>query len=275
MEPSFIRAEEHTIAVRSSGSSGPAILLVHGNSCSSRCFDLQLASPLADRFRLFAIDLPGHGDSSRATKPDETYTLPGYAAAIVAAAAELGVADAVVVGWSMGAYAVVEAIGQLPRARGFLVFGGPPIASNADLPRVLTSAPEVAAGFREESTDAEVRALVTMFFRPGFEIPQQFIDDFRRTDKRARSALGASVARNQLKNGVRTVAEMHRPLAVVHGAHEAIALRGGLETLSMPTLWRGQVQDVAGAGHAVQWDTPEVFNDLLRDFVLGCTLGKA
>ncbi|HEY1696240.1 MAG TPA: alpha/beta hydrolase [Polyangiaceae bacterium] len=270
MDTSLISAGEHTLAVRRSGNSGPPILFVHGNSCSGRCFDKQLESPLADRYRLFAIDLPGHGGSSRAAHPDETYNLPGYAAAISAAAAALEVPDAVVVGWSLGAYAVVEAIELLPLARGFLVFGGPPIASNADLPRVLSSAPEVGAAFREDSTDEEVFALLRRFFRPGFGVPGQFFDDFRRADKRARAALAASVARNQVSNGVRTVGEMQRPLAILHGADEAIALREGLDSLSMPTLWRGRIQDVADAGHAVQWERPEVFNALLGDFALDC-----
>ncbi|MCS6828489.1 MAG: hypothetical protein NZ553_17880 [Caldilinea sp.] len=38
----------------------------------------------------------------------------------------------------------------------------------------------------------------------------------------------------------------------------------------MPTLWRGAVQVIPGAGHAPQWETPEVFNALLGAFLADC-----
>jgi len=59
---------ENTIATRygkiaswqSAGSEFP-VLLIHGSGASKQVFREQFASPLADRFRLIAIDLPGHG----------------------------------------------------------------------------------------------------------------------------------------------------------------------------------------------------------------------
>jgi pimeloyl-ACP methyl ester carboxylesterase len=270
MEPEHVRIGSQSIAVRRNGEAGRPVVFVHGNSCSSRSFERQLASALARHFRLFAIDLPGHGDSSRATAPDQAYTLPGYADAVVAAALELAVPDAVFVGWSLGGHALLEASDRLPRAAGFLVFGTPPVASNADLPRAMSADPALGAAFRDESTDAEVAALMALFFRPGFTAPPMFIEDFRRTDGRARGALAASVARNDFRDEVRIVAQMTRPLAIVHGAHEAVANRGYLDSLSMPTLWRGAVQDVPDAGHAPHWESPETFNRLLHDFVVDC-----
>jgi pimeloyl-ACP methyl ester carboxylesterase len=35
----------------------------------------------------------------------------------------------------------------------------------------------------------------------------------------------------------------------------------------MPTLWRGAVQTIPGAGHAPQWETPEAFDALLAAFI--------
>lgn len=40
--------------------------------------------------------------------------------------------------------------------------------------------------------------------------------------------------------------------------------------LAMPTLWRGAVQELTGAGHAPQWETPDEFDALLGAFVADC-----
>jgi len=47
-----------------------------------RCFTRQWGSPLAERYRLLALDLPGHGSSEPARDPCTGYTLPAYAALV-------------------------------------------------------------------------------------------------------------------------------------------------------------------------------------------------
>ena len=133
MRNTSVRVAGASVAVHCVGDDGLPIVLVHGNTGSHRCFQQQFDSPLAERFRLIAVDLPGHGDSEPALDPAATYTLPGHARALVEVARALDATDGVFVGWSLGGYVVLEAIPQLPRAAGFLVIGAPPIASAADL----------------------------------------------------------------------------------------------------------------------------------------------
>src|SRR5262249_11096521 len=65
------------IAVEETRGNGPPVLLIHGNSSGRHVFRCQMMGPLARNFRLIALDLPGHGDSSDAPDPTHTYTLPG------------------------------------------------------------------------------------------------------------------------------------------------------------------------------------------------------
>jgi pimeloyl-ACP methyl ester carboxylesterase len=260
-----------SLAVRRRGDSGPTVVFCHGNSCSSRSFEKQLCGPLGERFRLIAIDLPGHGDSPPAAVPDTAYTLPGYADALVAATEALGAENAVFVGWSLGGHVLLEASDRLARAAGFLIFGAPPVASFADFTLATTGDPALGVAFREDSTPDDVERLLSLFLRPGQPVPQVLVDDFRRTDKRARSALMASAGRNELRDEVKVVGELRRPLAVLHGAQEAIVRREYFDTIAMPTLWRGQVQEVPDAGHAAQWENPHVFDRLLEEFVADCS----
>jgi len=63
------------------------------------------------------------------------------------------------------------------------------------------------------------------------------------------------------------VSTMFAPLAIVHGEHEQLVNVAYLQSLNAPTLWRGAVQIVTGAGHATNWGQPEQFNALLEAFV--------
>src|SRR5436853_4699182 len=127
MRSQTIQVGPQTINVYQSEGDGPAALLIHGNSCSGLTFRHQLESPLGEKYRLVALDLPGHGDSARAVDPQSTYTLPGYAAIIAGAAEQLGLTDAVIAGWSLGGNVVLEASSRFPDAPGFLIFGAPPV----------------------------------------------------------------------------------------------------------------------------------------------------
>ncbi len=262
------------VAVRRAGA-GRTIVFCHGTSCSSRAFTRQLEGELARRFRLCAIDLPGHGDSPPAARADKTYTLRGLAEHLAATAEALDVGDAVFVGWSLGGHVLLHAAAQLPRAAGFLIFGTVPFSSMSDYLSVVTDDPALAAGFKEDVTDDEAKKFVGMFVQPGAEAPGFFVDDFRRTDARSRSGVAASAGRGEFDDMLRTLAELKQPLAVFHGAHDAIVRRREwLDTLKMPTLWRGRVHDIPDAGHAPQWEQPAVFDALLDAFATDCFRGR-
>ena len=68
-----IDAPNGAIAFREFAGKGPAAVLIHGNSSSSRVFSRQLDGPLGERFRLVAVDLPGHGASDDAKRPERLF----------------------------------------------------------------------------------------------------------------------------------------------------------------------------------------------------------
>ncbi|GAA1980420.1 alpha/beta hydrolase [Amycolatopsis minnesotensis] len=82
------------------------IVFVHGWAQSSLAFSPQLADPgLAERYRLVAVDLRGHGTSD---VPVEGYDDPGLWAADLAAVLEFAGAPAIVVAWSYGGLVLTD-----------------------------------------------------------------------------------------------------------------------------------------------------------------------
>ena len=255
------------VAVHESAGQGPALVLIHGNSASSRAFSRQLDGPLGARFRLVAIDLPGHGASDDAKDPS-LYTLRGHAAAVRAAIDALGLADARFVGWSLGGHIALELAPELPQAKGFVIFGTPPLAFPPAMAEAFLPNPAMTLSFAPAFERAQGAAYVASFFAPDFfDVPPFFLEDALRTDGRARAGLPASFAPGASHDEVVVVRELKAPLAILHGEHELLVNGAYFATLGAPTLWRGAVQTLPGAGHAPQWETPDAFDALVTAFV--------
>ncbi len=265
--PRLLTVGKQQIAVYESGGSGPAVMLIHGNSSSAKIWQQTLGGELGRKYRLVAIDLPGHGASSDAAPEDRTavYSIPGYAAVIRGVASQLSIENGVFVGWSLGGHAVMEASTQLGEAAGFMVFGAPPLPfpPAPDFGGAFLSASPLA--FQKDLTLEEAREFVSTFLSPGAAVPDFLVDDALRTDGNAR----ATVVTVPFSDEIVITSNMRQPFAILQGAREQIVNLAYLEKLapSLPTLSQDHVELVADAGHALQWEQPARFDAQLDAFV--------
>jgi non-heme chloroperoxidase len=93
-----VRAGDVTLSVEDEGT-GPAVVFIHGWSCSGRFFQRQLAY-FARSHRVVIPDLRGHGRSEKTLRG---HTLPQYAEDLRVLFGLLSIERPVLVGWSMGA----------------------------------------------------------------------------------------------------------------------------------------------------------------------------
>ena len=63
---------------------------------------------------------------------------------------------------------------------------------------------------------------------------------------------------------------MQTPLAILQGQGEQVVNPAYLDKLTIPALWRGKVQIVPGAGHAIQWEQATRFDALVSEFARDC-----
>jgi magnesium chelatase accessory protein len=90
---------------KTSGDTPPTILLLHGTGASTHSF-AALAPLLAERARVIAIDLPGHGFSE--TTRSDLFTLPGMADAIAALLRQCAINPVLAIGHSAGAAILIR-----------------------------------------------------------------------------------------------------------------------------------------------------------------------
>jgi pimeloyl-ACP methyl ester carboxylesterase len=126
---------------------GPAILFIHGMSQSHLSWLPQLQSPLADRFRLVAFDMRGHGGSGKPWRPEDySADRKVWANDIEAVIAAKGLTDITIVAWSFGGFAAVDYLRHhgLSRVRALNLTGTlgglvkvPPAAKTPDHEKIM------------------------------------------------------------------------------------------------------------------------------------------
>jgi pimeloyl-ACP methyl ester carboxylesterase len=254
-----------SVCVMDSGGDGPAVLMIHGNSFCKEVFRRQFESPLADRFRLIVMDLPGHGASGNAAEPAAAYTLNGYADAAVEVLAALGLTRTAVLGWSLGGHVALNMISRFPGMNGVMISGAPPIPAGIEGFGLGFRPTELMGltGARDWSA-AEAAAFARTAATP-FE--PFMLEAARRTDGAAREAMVADALAGGAEDQRRIAETSAVPLAIVNGAEDGFINGDYFATVAYANLWAGRVHSLAGVGHAPFWEAPARFNPLLERFV--------
>jgi pyruvate dehydrogenase E2 component (dihydrolipoamide acetyltransferase) len=223
--PALIEAGGQKLRYRRLGpEAGPAILFLHGFGADLATWMFNQPA-LAERHATWALDLPGHGGSSKEVGS-------GDAAALVAAIADFmttaGIASAHLVGHSLGGALAVGLARAEPRRVASLTLIAP-----AGLGPDINST--FIDGFIRAGKRRETREVLELLVADRGAISRAMVDDvlkYKRLDGVA-AALQAIAA------------------AAFPGGHQKIGVRDGLAAANVPrqVIW-GRVDRIIPAGHA-------------------------
>jgi pimeloyl-ACP methyl ester carboxylesterase len=268
MKKQLIVVENETIAVHESEGKGQTVVLLHGNSFSSKSYDNQLEGPLGSRYRLVAIDLPGHGESLTSNDPKSVYNIPGYARIIHHALNQLDISNPVLLGHSLGGHVVLELSQMVSNVKGILIFGTPPLGKPPALQQAFNVYPGSSLLLKRRLNEDQIKLVASALIKEGGDVPQFILDDILNTDPKTRSLMASSTVANLFYDEIDIVSSLEIPLAVIHGAHDPTVNLNYINELQMPTLWQGKIQTIENAGHCPQFETPEQFDKILEQFLL-------
>jgi pimeloyl-ACP methyl ester carboxylesterase len=243
------------------------IVLIHCFSCAINWWNRMM--PLLDRaHRVVAVDLLGHGGSS---KPGSGYSMPEQADLVAQALARLGVRKATVVGHSLGGGVAVALAEQSPQLVSRLVIIDTRSSRDEEgdlgVLAKLPFVPVIGPALWRVKPDFTIRDGLGVAFAPGFDVPDEFVDDVRQMTYTSYSespkALDDYADEEPLAD---RIAATGKPLLVIMGAEEQIiadpqaAIDAYLK--AVPTAFGNLIQ---GAGHSPNVEEP----NLTSEFVLG------
>ncbi|WP_417309802.1 alpha/beta fold hydrolase [Devosia sp.] len=269
--PSFdctVHTPMGNIRLSESCSTGAPLVLIHGSGYSRKVFARQFDSPLADRHRLIALDLPGHGESQDAVAAED-YQLPQMARAVEMVLDARDVEQAVVFGWSLGGHIAIEMLASDQRVSGVMLTGAPPVAPGPlGMLRGFQATWDLLLATKEFFSRRDAERFLELCFH-GAGNPA-FLDDILRTDGRVRTGVSRSLMQAIGADQLATVVSAEVPIAMVNGENDSVARLGYIAGLAYGSLWRNVCHIIPNAGHAPFWDQADTFNRLLSQFAADC-----
>lgn len=246
---------------------GIPVVMIHANSVSKASFAPQLQALSGSR-RLLAFDLPGHGSSGNAIDPRRTYSITGYAQAILEALRHLEVEEFVVLGHSLGGHIALEMIALGAPVRGAFVFGTPPIDNSlAGLQAGFQPSPEMAYTGNAEISDDQIKMVLHLALGADARKDTHLIAAVRRTDGLARQYMIEAVVAGQGSDQRALVETSCVPVAIVNGNQDPVINLDYIDGIAFANIWRGQPIRIEGAGHGLHREKAGQFNRLFDSFL--------
>lgn len=251
-----------------SGKDAPAVLFIHGNSASKQAFIHQFESPLLQKYRLVAIDLPGHGSSDDVTDLDTICSTPTFAQIIAGVIPALGLKNVTLVGWSLGGHIAIEIAGQGTELTGLVLTGTPPCGPGLDdMADAFIPSPHMALTGKPEFSDQEALTYASAVYNTN-DVPQNLLKDVKRAQGAVRATLLAKFADPSSGHSQKkVVATTNVPIAVIQGADDAFMSLDYFKKLKWNSLWKNKVIPIEKAGHAPFWEKPDEYNAHLAEFL--------
>jgi pimeloyl-ACP methyl ester carboxylesterase len=247
---------------------GPAVVLIHGYTDNARDW-VPLVPYLSPHFRLILVDIRGHGRSS---KPECCYTRFDFAYDIKLLLDALGVAQADVVGHSLGSVIAQTFAENWPERTRRVVL----ISSSAG-PRAGAPVSGALAGYLDQIR--ELRDPIdpdSRFMMGWWSSPTPVDPDFLRRQRQDSAAIPARVWQAVLEQGLdpmfasgelqKTLPKLTAPTLLIWGSKDPLIGEDLRQTLR-EGLPQAQVKIFDGLGHNPFWEDPRGCAEVINAFL--------
>jgi 2-hydroxy-6-oxonona-2,4-dienedioate hydrolase len=249
---------------------GPALVLLHGTGGHAECYLRNLGS-LAAGYRVIAYDMVGHGFSA---KPDHPYTLDVYVEHLRALLDALGIDHCHLSGESLGGWVAAWFAQAHPGRVDRLILTTPGnVTSKPDTMRVIRDSTLRAVAEASTETvrarlewlfapstrhlvsDELVAIRLAIYTQPGAEQAMRNVLVLQDPEVRARWAWDAE-----------WTGRIIAPTLIIWTSDDPTGARAEGELLA-GWIPGARLVDIDGAGHWPQWERPDEFDRLHREFL--------
>jgi pimeloyl-ACP methyl ester carboxylesterase len=231
------------------------IVLLHCYTCSIAWWQRMI--PLLDRdHRVLAVDLRGFGGSE---KPGSGYSMEDQATFVAEALRRLGVHGATVVGQSLGG-TVGTALTEIPGdyvSRLVIIDQAPEerFSKGLGLTAELSTAPVIGPALWQVTPDSAIKDGLEVAFAPGYEVPDEFVDEFNRMTYTSYDSDGEEGDYMDAEPLDRRIERTGTPLLAIFGAEDQI-YESEAALAAYAKVPSAQTVQIPGAGHSPNVEKP-------------------
>lgn len=243
-------------AARYRGTSGPALLFVHGVGSTAAIWDVQLDA-FGDAYRAAAIELRGNGVPP--DPPPESITRAGYASDVLTIADALGIERFTLVGCSLGGVVAFELWSRAPERIESMVIVG----SFARYPNARAYADGVAEAVKAAgSMPAFAEARAAKLGLP----PERLRETVEQMAAKSVPSYLAATEATWTGDYRAVLPTIDVPVLVCCGERDTVAPLA-LSREIAEGIPGAVLSEIPGAGHVANADAPDTFNAMLRKFL--------
>jgi pimeloyl-ACP methyl ester carboxylesterase len=254
---SAISADGVSIAYEVRGEGEPALVFIHGWCCDRSYWKEQLPH-FAEKYKVVAIDLAGHGESGLDRKE---WTMGAFGEDVVAVVNKLNLDQVVLVGHSMGGFVILEASSLMPQ----LVIGlvGVDTLNNFEYKLTQEQIDDWVTPLRSNFVEA-TRNFVRTMFTPNSDstLVEKIVADMSSAPQEV--GLGALEGYIDFQNDeiIRVLQEVKAPITCINSDMNPTNVETNQH--HSPAF---KAKIMSGVGHFNMMEDPETFNRLLEETI--------
>lgn len=251
-----------TLAYKEIGHGYP-LILINGFASTMDTWNPPVLEELARHFRVIIFDNRGTGYSSAS---DEPFTIPLFAADTLALMDALGIARAHVLGLSMGASVAQElTLGNPDRVDRLILVSG--TCGGSKMARMEPAVWETLADKSGTGLDLASRMFSVLFTKPWLAAndPWQYCPEVHETTSEESAARQAE-ALFSWPGTYDRLPSVHAETLVMTGTDDVVIPPENSRILA-DRITGARLTEIAGAGHGLQYQCPEVFVRVVGEFL--------
>ncbi|HET7048268.1 MAG TPA: alpha/beta hydrolase [Solirubrobacteraceae bacterium] len=242
--------------------SGEAVLLIHAGIADRSMWDDHLGWLAQAGFHAVAVDLPGFGEAPVDDGPQAPWE------DVLGTLRDLGIERAALVGNSFGAAVALRVAAVAPAAVTAMALISPPAPGLEPSPQLKAVWDTEEAALEAGDVEAAVKAIVDGWTLPDAPeaIRQRVATMQRRAFELQLAVPDAAEAPDPLEQHPEVLERLDVRTLTAAGEHDMRDFIEGAQQLAQ-TLPDARYVTIGGAGHLAPLETPEAFEELLREFL--------
>ena len=236
------------------------IVFIHGNSSSSEVFVDIMNSNKITQSKL-SLDLPGHGKSIDIYTDEGDFSMKSYSEKIISVINQIN-DDILICGNSLGGHIAIEVSEKVPRLKGLVIFGTPPLKKPFNFEEAIIPMSELQIYTSEYATDSEIETATNIIVF-NKRIIDTVIKAFKETNPKIRKALAKDFVENRWANQFEIFTNLKIPKFIIAGSFDTCIITDYLLEVVNKSQGICELLTIKDSGHYPSLENPDEFIDAM------------